>query len=101
MSKRKKKLHIDIETVSTDFGKPDQTMIAAYRLGNGLVEVVELGSLEPGPNVRDFIEKQINRDQFSKAKPTSLDSRWLTCPGSNGMTEAELNEKYKDQNESF
>lgn len=95
MRKRKQKLHIDIETVSTDFANPAQTFIAACRIDNGPIEIIELGALEPGTDMRDFIEKQINREQFSEAKPTSLDNRWLTCPGSNVMTEAELNEKYK------
>jgi hypothetical protein len=59
MSKCKQKLHIDIETGSTDFGKPRQTMIAAYRLGNGPIEVIELDPAQPGTDIHRFAEKYI------------------------------------------
>lgn len=118
MSKRKKKLYIDIETVSTDFGKPGQTMIAAYRVGNGPIEIIELDPSRPGRDIHSFTEeffkqgygiresirkafKKAKANNFSKAAPTSLDNRWLTCPSTNAMSEAELNEKYKDQNETL
>lgn len=57
MSKRKEKLYIDIETVSTDFGTPGRVMIAAYRLGNGPIEVIEFDHAQPGRQQILFVGK--------------------------------------------